>query len=172
MLQVLFRMPMTVAGVPLWIVVLALGVGLGGLMWWLSRRVTNPALAEFLSPVGKGAMVVGVMAAAGAYYFRDSFPKGVPIYGFGMMLFLAFLVCTWLAGRRGEREGIKNETVQDLAIWIFGGGLLGARVSYLLLNEDPRPTLSEFFAKLPRIWDGGIILYGSVVGAIVSYAIA
>ncbi|MFO0929786.1 MAG: prolipoprotein diacylglyceryl transferase family protein [Gemmataceae bacterium] len=98
-------------------------------------------------------------------------PDGIPIYGFGMMLFLAFLLCTWLAGRRAEREGIRKETVQDLAIWVFIGGLLGARITYLL-NENPRPSLVEFVRKLPLIWEGGIVLYGSILGGVASYFLA
>ena len=97
-------------------------------------------------------------------------PEGIPIYGFGMMLFFAFLACTWLAGRRGEPEGISRETIQDLAIWIFAGGLLGARTTYLL-GETTVTSVGDFLWKLPRIWDGGIVLYGSVLGALVSYAI-
>lgn len=97
--------------------------------------------------------------------------EGIPIYGFGMMLFLAFLICTWLAGRHALREGIAKETVQDLAIWIFVGGLLGARITYLL-NENPRPGLWEFLKKLPMIWEGGIVLYGSVIGGVTSYFVA
>src|SRR5438045_38762 len=96
------------------------------------------------------------------------FPEGIPIYGFGMMLFLAFLLCTWLGGRRGEREGISKESIQDLAIWIFGGGLLGARICHLL-SRKPLPGFVEFFRDLPRIWDGGIILYGAVIGGLLSY---
>jgi prolipoprotein diacylglyceryltransferase len=102
---------------------------------------------------------------------QNWFPDGVPIYGFGMMLFLAFLVCTWLAGRRGERAGISKETIQDLAIWLFVGGLLGARVAYLLQDEQGPRTVGEFLAKLPYIWEGGIVLYGSVLGALASYAL-
>lgn len=97
--------------------------------------------------------------------------EGIPIYGFGMMLFLAFILCTWLAGRFAESEGISKETVQDLAIWVFIGGLLGARTTYLL-NEDPRPGLVEFFRKLPMIWEGGIVLYGSIIGGTVSFFLA
>src|SRR5262245_46422106 len=104
-------------------------------------------------------------------------PDGIPVYGFGMMLFLAFLVCTWLAGRRAEREGVGKEHIQDLAIWVFLGGLLGARFTYLA-NETTWPSLGELgFSKwlgalgsllwdmvlrLPKIWDGGIILYGAL----------
>jgi prolipoprotein diacylglyceryltransferase len=98
-------------------------------------------------------------------------PDGIPIYGFGMMLFLAFLACTWLGGRRGEREGISKETIQDLAIWIFAGGLLGARTTYLL-SETQVSGVWDFLSRLPRIWDGGIVLYGSVLGAVGAYVVS
>src|SRR6516225_3648448 len=89
-------------------------------------------------------------------FLQEWLPEGLPIYGFGMMLFVAFLLCTWLAGRRAEREGIPRETIQDLAIWLFLGGLIGARIVYLL---HARPaTFLAFLMQLPRIWDGGIIL--------------
>ena len=57
---------------------------------------------------------------------------GLPIYGYGMMLFLAFIICNWLAGRRAIKEGIPKERVQDLAIWLFVGGLIGVCL-YLLV---------------------------------------
>lgn len=105
---------------------------------------------------------------------KNQFPDGIPIYGFGLMLFFAFILCTWLGGRRAEREGIKKETIQDLALWIFLGGILGARILYLwdenpgLLTRNPL----EFLMRLPRIWDGGIILYGAVVGGTLGYVAA
>src|SRR2546421_544676 len=84
-------------------------------------------------------------------------PDGIPIYGFGLMLFLAFVICSWLAGRRAERHGIKREHVQDLAIWLFIFGILGARVTFHIAEGVP---FSQFF----RIWDGGLVFYGSVIG--------
>jgi prolipoprotein diacylglyceryltransferase len=96
---------------------------------------------------------------------------GLPVYGFGMMLFLAFLVCTWLAGRRAERAGISPQRIQDLAIWLFVGGLVGARLAFIFAENQnvPLPVrLSQFF----RVWDGGLVLYGSVAGGIVGYLLA
>jgi prolipoprotein diacylglyceryltransferase len=103
-------------------------------------------------------------------------PEGIPIYGFGTMLFLAFVLCTWFAGRRGEKEGIRRETLQDLAIWLFVGGIIGARLTFLLVEGDPAQpwatrllsALTEFF----KIWDGGLVLYGSVIGGGVAYVLA
>ncbi len=100
----------------------------------------------------------------------ETFPDGVPIYGFGVMLFIAFLLCSWLAGRRAEKAGIKKEFIQDLTIYLFIGGLLGARISYLLM-QDHVADVWDFLYKLPRIWDGGIILYGSLIGGFLGYLV-
>src|SRR5215207_8189665 len=82
----------------------------------------------------------------------------LPVYGFGMMLFLVFIVTTWLAGRRSEREGMPRERVQDLVLWTFLGGLVGARLFYMIQYKITDPL--EFF----RIWNGGIVFYGSALG--------
>ncbi len=39
-----------------------------------------------------------------------------PIYGFGAMLFLAFVLVTWWGMRRGLRIGVPREKIQDLAL--------------------------------------------------------
>jgi prolipoprotein diacylglyceryltransferase len=98
-------------------------------------------------------------------------PDGVPVYGFGMMLFLAFLICTWVAGRRAEKEGIDREAVQDLAIWLFLGGLLGARIVYMLQEERRYASVWEFVQHVPYIWEGGIILYGAVLGGLAAFGL-
>lgn len=90
---------------------------------------------------------------------------GIPIYGFGMMLFLAFVVCTWIATRRARQEGIVPERIQDMALWVFVLGIAGARLTYLLTENRP---LSEF----PKIWDGGLVFYGSILGGLVGYLLA
>lgn len=62
-------------------------------------------------------------------------PDSLPIYGYGMMLFVAFMACTWFAGRRAQSVGIRKEAIQDLAVWLFVGGLLGSRIVYLLYER-------------------------------------
>lgn len=100
-------------------------------------------------------------------------PDSIPIYGYGLMLFMAFIVCTWLAGRRAKREGIAREHIQDLAIWLFVGGLAGSRVLFMIYYPPPGGwTVGGFIKQFPQLWDGGVILYGAVVGGIISYALA
>ncbi len=89
-------------------------------------------------------------------------PDGIPIYGFGTMLVLAFLVSGWYLGRRAAAIGVKKETVQDLALWLLISGIIGARIVYMIQYRRP---LSEFF----QIWQGGIVFYGSAIGGWIGY---
>jgi phosphatidylglycerol---prolipoprotein diacylglyceryl transferase len=95
------------------------------------------------------------------------FSEGLPVYGFGLMLFLTFVTCTWLASRRAVKEGIKPQFIQDLAIWIFVGGILGARIAYVVQPQNKVP-IEQFF----KIWEGGLVFYGAAVGGIIGYALA
>ena len=89
----------------------------------------------------------------------------LPIYGFGMMLFLAFVICPWLAARRGRREGIDKRNLENLAVWIFLGGITGARLVYMIQYHEP-------FWRFFMIWEGGLVFYGSVIGGFTAYALA
>jgi prolipoprotein diacylglyceryltransferase len=92
-------------------------------------------------------------------------PDGIPIYGFGVMLFLAFVVCTWVASRRAVRAGIPREVIQDMSIWVFFGGVIGARLAHTFV-EGGR------IENVLRIWDGGLVFYGGIPGGLVGYLLA
>jgi prolipoprotein diacylglyceryltransferase len=174
MRQVLFHIPLKAdwlpANLPLSLFLLAVGLGLGLLAGLLSRRVERPALKEGLRGAAFWLAGFGVISALVVHFAADKLPGGLPIYGFGMMLFLAFLICTWLAGRRAESEGVARERIQDLTPWLFVGGLIGARITHL--KSERHMAFSEMFQEFYKIWDGGIVLYGSVIGALIGYAVA
>ena len=91
---------------------------------------------------------------------------GVKIFGYGLMLFFAFLGSMHLAARRARREGLDPETIYDLALWVFLGGIIGARGFYVLEYWGTRITS---FWEIFEIWKGGIVLYGSVFGGAVAF---
>src|SRR3954471_5150249 len=93
----------------------------------------------------------------------------LPVYGFGMMLFIVFVVTTWLAGRRSEREGMPRDRVQDLVLWTFLGGLVGARIFYIV---QYRHQIQNPFIEFFQIWNGGIVFYGSALGGWIAALIA
>ncbi len=91
----------------------------------------------------------------------------IPIYGYGTMLFLAFVFCTWLAVRLGRREGISKKRVQDLAVWIFISGVIGCRAVFMIQYHENYSSPLEFF----KLWDGGLVFYGGPIGALIGYFI-
>lgn len=93
-------------------------------------------------------------------------PDGIPLYAYGTMLFITFVACVWFAARRAVKLGLNlpRERLQDLAIVLFILGLAGARLTYMLQFGVP---LSRFF----RIWEGGIVLYGGIIGGIVAFTL-
>ena len=91
---------------------------------------------------------------------------GVKIFGYGMMLFFAFIGSMNLAARLSRREKINPEIIYDLALVVFVGGLIGARMFYVLQYWNVRVhSLAEIF----QIWKGGIVLYGSIIGGTIAF---
>ena len=91
----------------------------------------------------------------------------VTIYSYGLMLAIAVVVCTSMLARDARRKGIKTDIIFDLVFWAIVGGILGARLFYILLNY-------RFFLANPNeiimiqngglAWQGGLIL-GAMSGA-------
>jgi prolipoprotein diacylglyceryltransferase len=100
-------------------------------------------------------------------------PDGLPLYGFGAMLFLTFVVCTLWGTRRGKTIGMPPERVQDLFIWVFVSGIVGARVLYMIQysNQFPDKSPAALAAAFFQIWRGGIIFYGSALGGAAGYGL-
>jgi phosphatidylglycerol:prolipoprotein diacylglycerol transferase len=91
---------------------------------------------------------------------------GIKVFGYGAMLFVAFLASTNLAAWRARREKLDPELLYDLALWVFIGGLVGARVFYVVQYWGDRV---KTFADIFRIWEGGIVLYGSIIGGTLTF---
>ncbi len=89
----------------------------------------------------------------------------IPVYGYGMMLFLAFVCCTSLAGWLARRDRIPPEHFPDIALWTFFFGLLGARITFAIQYHDQFKSFWDFF----KIWDGGLVFYGSAIGGAVGF---
>jgi phosphatidylglycerol:prolipoprotein diacylglycerol transferase len=77
---------------------------------------------------------------------------------------MGFLAAFWTASRRAPREGFSPEVILDLAPWLIGGAIVGARLFYVISHWD------EEFAGQP-LWEvfalrrSGLVWYGGLIGA-------
>ena len=103
MQQVLFYIPVQAswlpAFLPLPLVVFLFFLLLAGVMWFIAPREPFRIVAANWQALAKWLAGIGAAAAAGMYFVSQWWPDGIPVNGFGMMLFVAFLLCNWVAGR-------------------------------------------------------------------------
>jgi phosphatidylglycerol---prolipoprotein diacylglyceryl transferase len=91
----------------------------------------------------------------------------IPVYGYGLMLFLAFILCGWLGARLARRQNINPARIPDLMMWLFIGGIIGARITYIY--EDWPSFAGGPFWRVFTLWDGGLVFYGSMFGGAIGY---
>jgi phosphatidylglycerol:prolipoprotein diacylglycerol transferase len=80
-----------------------------------------------------------------------------------------FMVVSILLGltyllREGERRGYDPDMLSDVALWMIVGGVVGARLGFVLFNE-PSWFLHDW-GQIARIWTGGLSWHGAVAGGI------
>ena len=84
------------------------------------------------------------------------------IRSYGVIVALSFLIGLWISAKEAERKGFDPKLVQDFAVYGVLGGIIGARL-YFVLFSAPAYFLAhpwEIFA----VWSGGIGVIGSLVG--------
>jgi phosphatidylglycerol:prolipoprotein diacylglycerol transferase len=99
---------------------------------------------------------------------------GWPIRSFGVMVAIGFLVgshiFTRLAARYGDDPKNDPARYSNITVWIVVGVMIGARAMYVIVQmlmgtEDGKHFLADPLAIL-RIWEGGLVMYGGMIGAI------
>lgn len=81
---------------------------------------------------------------------------------YGVFVALSFFIGLWLSTKEAERKGIDRRVIQDFAFYALLGGIIGARI-YFILFSDPAYFLRNPWEIL-AIWHGGIGIIGSILG--------
>jgi len=93
------------------------------------------------------------------------------LYGYGAMMCLGFLAAILLAAHLAKRRKQSPEVVYNIALLCFFGGILGARLFFVVQHSGQFPRLVD----LVKIWEGGLTFYGGfllAVAAVVTYLAA
>jgi phosphatidylglycerol:prolipoprotein diacylglycerol transferase len=99
---------------------------------------------------------------------------GWPIRSFGVMVAIGFLVgshiFTRLAARYGDDPKNDPARYSNITVWIVVGVMLGARLMYVIVQMAMGTPDGRHFREDPlailRIWEGGLVMYGGLIGAV------
>ncbi|MDN3510209.1 MAG: prolipoprotein diacylglyceryl transferase [Candidatus Jettenia sp.] len=94
--------------------------------------------------------------------------KSIPIYSYGFMLMIAFLVAIFIARWRAKRENIDPNKISDLGIYIVCAGIFGARLFFVIQFFD---NYKNDLLGIFKIYEGGLVYYGGLFAGIIAACI-
>ncbi|QEG24637.1 prolipoprotein diacylglyceryl transferase [Mariniblastus fucicola] len=182
MLQTLFYIPPSWFGVPGaigWVLLCGLWLGI------VAIRDRANLKAEFTATLP--IIVVGCIAMMfllpklakdgidPADPLGDPINRGLAIRGYGMMLMLAVLSGMSIVFYRCRKIGYPTEHIFRLAVAMILCGMLGARLFFVIQNHDhffkPEASLIETVSGIFDMVGGGLVVYGSMIGALLASAL-
>jgi phosphatidylglycerol:prolipoprotein diacylglycerol transferase len=167
--QTLFYIPTEAFGVPLFGFGVLLAVwavaSVGLLVYLIRRQGFNADTKAYLPVLGiLGAFIYALPLVVGE-------ERGLPIRGYGVMLLLAVSSAVGLLIHRAKQRGYEPELILSLAFWLFIAGIIGARVFYVIEYWNPqfqRDTLIGTLKAVLNITQGGLVVFGSLIGGAVA----
>lgn len=94
---------------------------------------------------------------------------GKDIYWYGIIIACGFILAVTYCYYNAKRFGIVKDRVIDFILFAAPGGIIGARIYYVVfyLSLYRNPDGSFNWGKAIAIWDGGLAIYGGVIAAII-----
>ncbi len=164
MLQTLFYIPQEIAGVAVFgfgLLLAAWALGSVLLLAWLGWR------QGFNADTWSYVPLLALIGAAVCWLLPALCENGgLPIRGYGVMLLAAVATATALLVWRAVRVGLNGEMMFSLVFWGFVPGIIGARLFYVIeyWPSFQRPTFGATLAAAVNIAQGGLVVYGSLIG--------
>ena len=88
---------------------------------------------------------------------------------YGLIVLTAIVTGVWFTAHEAARKGFNKNDIYDGALWVVIGGLLGARLFHVLDHWPHEYALNPVRALY--IWEGGLAIWGGVVGGLIAVAI-
>ncbi len=87
------------------------------------------------------------------------------VHGYGLMMAIAILTAYLLVERGAKKRGMNEDRIFMMAVWAVAGGLLGAKLLFLLTRL---PDLIADPAQIVNSLKDGFVVYGSIIGGVLA----
>ena len=97
--------------------------------------------------------------------------RGFEVFGYfvnwyGVIIAFGMALGVLLALKLAKKQGLKAENIIDIALICIPCAIIGARLYYVIFYEH-----SYSFWEVFKIWEGGLAIYGGVIGGVIGLAI-
>lgn len=98
---------------------------------------------------------------------------GKDIYWYGVIIAIGFILAVLYGCSKAAPYGVDQDKVLDMLFIAVPAAIIGARAYYVVFYLDLYMTDSGKFswADAIAIWDGGLAIYGGIIGAVLAAAI-
>ena len=93
---------------------------------------------------------------------------GRNIYFYGIIIALGFLLAFWYGFKRVKQFGLSSDELTDAILYAVPMAIIGARLYYVVFYWE-RYAANPISALY--IWEGGLAIYGGVIGAVIGLLI-
>lgn len=90
------------------------------------------------------------------------------IYWYGIIIALGFAVAVICAVSLAKKYGVSPETMYDIVIYGTPTAVICARLYYVIFEWE---YYANHLSDILKIWNGGIAIYGAIIGAVLSSVI-
>lgn len=97
--------------------------------------------------------------------FTLPFLGTISIKWYGAIIAFGFLLAVLFGGRQAWKWRMSIDKMLDVLLFGTVGGILGARLYYVAFEWD---YYSKHLDKILHIWEGGLAIYGGIIGGILA----
>lgn len=90
-----------------------------------------------------------------------------PVFWYAICILTGFALGVTFVCLTSKKRGVDPDHIFDIAFWGLISAIICARIYYCIFDWDSIGS----FANIFKIWEGGIAIYGAIIGAVLSTAI-
>src|SRR5262245_22895546 len=137
-------------------------------------RRRSPPIHAAPAPAGTERRRPMTFRSPGAVAFSVKLPGDLPLLGplqlsirwYGILMASAMALGLWLAFREAARRGENAEELLKAAEISIIGGLIGARLYYVLFTLDYYET--QPWWRVFAVWEGGLAIHGGLIAGLLT----
>jgi phosphatidylglycerol:prolipoprotein diacylglycerol transferase len=154
-----------------WLLIVWTLFSIGLLVWLIRQRGFDTETRSYIPVLLVIAAVIAFVLPQLEIVGPNGEKLGLAIRGYGVLMLAGVISGVAVTMYLARRVGIDTEEIYTIAFWMFLLGILGARVFFIIQfwPSFQKPTLRATLLEMLKFTEGGLVVFGSVIGALLAF---